>query len=570
MTSKSLFLISTVTDRYVCVEFFERRDYIINVDELTGRTNKLHNTYTMSESHGTSLRLKRHEDLAKVAAYVKQQVREKSIEQVGEDLSEDGDLVGLQIDADKNSIIWHDYGHHGTHLDFTPIAESVIKEFPEVEMECQEWWGQDVWNYAVADGKWQEYTLWKFVAYIDGKGEETLLEYKEPKDERTEEEKQEIRDNMCREMAERHSLQNPRVEMAVYAYDWYMLETSVEEFYRAKDGCVVKEWVDYGLVGIMPYFDELKWEECIGHVLLHPMEFAAELIKRARLGEDFCPQIATEMLLNGDTAGYFSLIEPTDKEWLMKQVEEREDVCAIYCLLHGMHHKYKYWTETFVDEDTNEEVELLRYEEVEGSTFEKSEGEEERLIQMVMEQKDHIIVEELTKLCSEIDDNQELLLERIEKGDEEAAQHMGYKYAYGDEANGIFIDYDQAAEYMKLAGEEFDVNNYREEADPHDFEYTLKGDAETLGTIRTMVDNLCQRFGTPGNELGMFVPLGSVMQELVGSFHYEGNILSMEQPNPDCLILKTEANKGEPLLYALRQRYENLNIEIRDEESGVN
>jgi len=37
----------------------------------------------MSESHGTCLRLKRHEDLKKVATYVKQQVREKSIEQVG-------------------------------------------------------------------------------------------------------------------------------------------------------------------------------------------------------------------------------------------------------------------------------------------------------------------------------------------------------------------------------------------------------------------------------------------------------------------------------------------------------
>ena len=78
MTSKSLFLISTVTDRYVCVEFFDKSDDIINVDELTGRTNKLHNTYTMSESHGTVLILKRHEDLEKVAAYVKQQVREKS------------------------------------------------------------------------------------------------------------------------------------------------------------------------------------------------------------------------------------------------------------------------------------------------------------------------------------------------------------------------------------------------------------------------------------------------------------------------------------------------------------
>ena len=541
----------------------------------------------MSESHGCVLTLKHHEDLEKVAAYVKQQVREKSLELLGEDLSEDDKYVGLRIKGKENEIIWHDYGHHGTHLDFNPISESVIKEFPDVEMERQGWWGQDVWNYAVVDGKWQEYTLWKFVVYTDGNGEEVQLEYKEPKDGRTEEERHEEREKMCKEMAERQSLMHPGVEIAVYAYDLYMLETSVDEFYRAKDGCTVKEWVDCGLVGIMPYFDELKWEECIGHVLLHPMEFAAELIKRARLGEDFCPQIATEMMMFGDTAKYFSLIEPSDKNWLMKLAEEREDIGAIYCLLHGMHRKYKYWNETFVDEDTNEEVECLRYDIVEGSTFEKNEGEEERLIQMVMEQKHRLSAEELTKLCFEIDDNKELLLERIKKGDEEAAifiddpiilqelcdkgnktaaEHMGYKYAYGDEANGIFVDYVKAAEYMKLAGEEFDANDYREDADPHDFKYTLTGDAETLGAIRTMVDNLCQRFGTPGNELGMFVPLGSVMQKLVGSPHYEGNILSMEQPTPDHLILKTEANKGEPLLYALRQRYENLSVEMKKAE----
>ena len=160
----------------------------------------------MSESHGTSLSLKRHEDLAKVAAYVKQQVREKSIEQVGEDLSEDGDLVGLHIDEEKNYIIWNDYGHHGNHLDFNPIAENVIKEFPGVEMERQGWWGpQAVWNYVIADGKWQQYTLWKFVAYTDGKGEEVQLEYREPKDGRSEEERHEERDKMCKEMAERLS-----------------------------------------------------------------------------------------------------------------------------------------------------------------------------------------------------------------------------------------------------------------------------------------------------------------------------------------------------------------------------
>ena len=282
----------------------------------------------MSESHGTCLTLKRHEDLEKVAAYVKQQVREKSIEQVGEDLSEDDKYVGLQINEEKNEIIWHDYGHHGDHLEFTPITESVIKEFPGVEMERQGWWGpQDIWNYVIVDGKWQKYIFWKFVAYTDGKGEEVQLEYKQLKDGRTEEEKHEERDRMCKEMAERLSRLHPDVEMAVYAYDWYELCTSVEEFYRAKDGHATKETVDRGLVAIMAsgYFDEMEWVESIGHVLLRPMEFAAELIRRAREDEDSCPQIATEMLMNGDAAKYVSLMKPADKEWLTKICSETDD-----------------------------------------------------------------------------------------------------------------------------------------------------------------------------------------------------------------------------------------------------
>ena len=543
----------------------------------------------MSESHGTVLILKHHEDLEKVAAYVKQQVREKSIEQVGIDLSErkGDDLVGLSIDEEKNRIYWCDYGHHGDHLDFDSIAECVIKVFPEVEMERQDDYGQSVWNYVIADGKWQEYTRWKFYAYIDGKGEELQLEYKEPKDGRTEEERHEERDNMCKEMAERLSRLHSGVEIAVYAYDWYMIYTIVDEFYRGKDGCAAKEWVDRGLAGIMPYFDVLEWVESIGQVLLHPMEFAAEVIKRAREGEDYCPAIAADMILNGDTAKYFSLIEPADKKWLMKRAEEHEDIGAIYCLLHGMHRKYEFWNETFIDEDTNEEVECLRSDIVEGSTFEKDEGEEERLIQMVMEQKHQLSVDELTKLCFEIDDNKELLLERIKKGDEEAAifiddpvilqelcdkgnktaaEHMAYKYAYGDEANGIFIDHKHAKQYMELAGKDYNPKDYEEEDMPREFDYILKGDAETLGNIRTMIDDLCHRFGTPDNEFGMYVPLGPVMKSLVGTPYYRGNIMSMNQDAPDCLTLHAEANYGGSLLYALRQAYTNLDIEVKETE----
>ena len=44
----------------------------------------------------------------------------------------------------------------------------------------------------------------------------------------------------------------------------------------------------------------------------------------------------------------------------------------------------------------------------------------------------------------------------------------------------------------------------------------------------------------------------------------------MEQPTPDHLILKTEANKGEPLLYALRQHFENLDIEMTVAADEIN
>ena len=552
----------------------------------------------MSERHGTTLILKRHEDFEKVATYVKQQVREKSLELRGEDLSEvNTDLVGLIIDEEKNEITWHDYGHHGEHLDFNPIAESVIKEFPEVEMERQGWWGQAVWNYIIADGKWQGYTLWQFVAYTEGKGEEVLLDYKEAEDERTEEEKREERNKMCKEMAEQQSRQQPNVEIAVYAYAYFEPYLIIEEFYRAKNGRASHEYVDGGIKRIFPYSVEFDWIENIGQVLLHPMECAAEIIKRARKDEPYIPLCATEMMLYGNTIEYFSLIEPSDKKWLMELAEERDDdACAIYCLLFGMHHKYRYWNETFVDEDTKEEVTVLRYELIDGSFFEKKEEDEERLIQKALApiMIVHRPVEELKKLCYEIHDNSKLLLERIRKGDEAAAEDIDdvatlqelcdkgnryaayelyYKHRWGDEANGIFINTQQARHYYDLAGDvpykgEWDESDDPGKEDPSEYEYTLTGDPRVIAHIHIMIDAFCQRFGTPGNELGMFVPQRILMKQLVGADteYYRGNILTVEQPAKDRLVITTEADRGEPLLYALRHAFNNLNVEMKEIE----
>ena len=315
------------------------------------------------------------------------------------------------------------------------------------------------------------------------------------------------------------------------------------------------------------------------------IECAPEIIKAAREGDIDQQCAAAKMMFYGFTADYFSLIEPADKKWLMELVEERGDVCAIYCLLFGMHHKYRYYNETFIDEDTKEEITVLRYESIDGFIFEQMEGEEERLIQKVMDEKGRFSVDELTRLCFEITDNTELLLERIRKGDEEAAlfiedpailqelcdkgnkcaaEEMACKYAYGNEENGIFIDHKKAAEYMKLAGEDYDPKDYKEAGFPREFDYTLRGNAATLNGIETMVLALCQRFGTPDNEMGMFVPLGSLMQMLVGSPYYEGNIISMKRESLDCLTFHTEANNGYPLLYAFRKAFEYLDVEMKE------
>jgi hypothetical protein len=61
------------------------------------------------------------------------------------------------------------------------------------------------------------------------------------------------------------------------------------------------------------------------------------------------------------------------------------------------------------------------------------------------------------------------------------------------------------------------------------------------------------------------VPQQILMKMLVGSDseYYRGNVLTMERKASDSLVITTEADKGEPLLYALRQCFENLDIDMK-------
>ena len=169
-----------------------------------------------------------------------------------------------------------------------------------------------------------------------------------------------------------------------------------------------------------------------------------------------------------------------------------------------------------------------------------------------------------------------VLQKLCEKGNKWAAYTLYDKYRWGDEEHGIFIDKERAKEYYDLAGdipykEEWDPTDEAGEEYPTTREYVLTGDSDTLDGIETLIRDLSQRFGIPENEedgLGLFVPQQQLIKLLVGSdsVYYRGNVQYLERKAPDRLVITTEADKGKPLLYALRQCFGNLNIEMKDAE----
>ena len=256
---------------------------------------------------------------------------------------------------------------------------------------------------------------------------------------------------------------------------------------------------------------------------------------------------------------------------------------------------YRHFTENFTDEDTSEEVSVERAELIDQNLSD----EEQQLIEDIAADVRSLSDEDFMAFDSTLSwfryrpfdeiglelvrrgdeagalgiHNVATLQELNEKGNRFAAYALYEKYRWGDEEQGIFIDVKKAKEYYDLAGDvlhkdEWDGSDDPGGENPSKYEYTLTGDPRVIAHIHIMIDAFCQRFGTPNNEFGMFVPQRILMKQLVGADteFYRGNVLNVEQPAKNCLVITTEADRGEPLLYALRQSFKNLDVEMKEEE----
>lgn len=244
---------------------------------------------------------------------------------------------------------------------------------------------------------------------------------------------------------------------------------------------------------------------------------------------------------------------------------------AVHVLVEGMTCKYHHWEENFLDEDTSEMVTVLRSESIEGETVftrdEKLLGQIGKNILTSFSTLSNDELKDLMFWCVSPEVKDVIDEELYRRDDPETIRHRGDLYQYGDEANGIFIDYEKAKNYYDRVGEEFDpVKVARENRNdavsveyPEFATYHIQGN--DVSVVKILLMELYDKYGEH-TEPFMYLPLEMVMKALVGSDAYVGYIQSLTEHSPEKIEFSAEFYGCDPiyLKYALKQCFPKLNV----------
>lgn len=149
-----------------------------------------------------------------------------------------------------------------------------------------------------------------------------------------------------------------------------------------------------------------------------------------------------------------------------------------------------------------------------------------------------------------------------EEGNLVAGLFLAHKHHFGDEELGIFRNPKKAKEMYIELGEPLEKGPFLGDFCPETAKYVFTGTAQDVEAVKVRIDKLAAKVGMPENELGLYIPVGALMKVLVGSRYYEGNVLYSELENSEKLVITAELDSPEKLLYAFRQAYPTLSIEM--------
>jgi len=260
------------------------------------------------------------------------------------------------------------------------------------------------------------------------------------------------------------------------------------------------------------------------------------------------------------------------KQKFLKQAQSG-DFRALDVVLNAAEQTFLEYTDFFEDDETHEIVPVPRKEMIERKRiFTDAEiGDVDAILLNIADHCETMSTDDLLFIAQKffLYDTIPFLDELHKRGDRWATIELARKNLWGDEEHGIFANFSKAKVLYDEVNEAYEIDGYDNSRpdEPSFYEYTLRGRPEDLNLVKQAIDQLIERYADE-MVIGFCLPQQFVMQLLVGtgdtSWRYRGEINSINASDSTCLVIKTIANDGEPLFYALRVCFRDIQVEMKE------
>lgn len=307
-------------------------------------------------------------------------------------------------------------------------------------------------------------------------------------------------------------------------------------------------------------------------------QFIEELAAVRNSSRDVQKQFLAD--LRESRTGYAHLMSPDDVNWIAPLALE-PFLPAVHIILDCMIKKLRFYDEEFFDEDLKENVVVERVDfDYDESTFAPDGELEKEIGERIVSSFPALSNVELNEYYGTFlpwEYRDKIQAELLKRKDKDALLRLAMDYRTGDEASGIFIDFDKAKQIYDLVGvkkgefddEDFDpvkeASELRENAInsfPEFAAFVVEG--PSAPAVKHLIEDLYDKFGEKG-EMYFYLPLEAMMKILVGSKHYVGYIQTLTEHSPEKIEFTAEFYSCSPdsLMYALQQCFEDLDVTFK-------
>ena len=302
------------------------------------------------------------------------------------------------------------------------------------------------------------------------------------------------------------------------------------------------------------------------------IEALRQQLEAARQGDsDKQKEFLASIISPHDEAAFIIEMDNKDLAWITPLALELFTP-AVEVLNFGMSMEMGFWKDMIHDNETGEDIPDLQFETNENETvFSRDEDLINQIAQKAMASLSTLSTEDLKRLqfCWLSEElNNAINEELYSRDDPDAICERGNQYYYGDEENGIFIDFEKAKAYYDRAPEvayeplAFVLRRrYDSEQAKHPIFATYHISGSEVPAMRALLQELFNKFGNH-TEPSKYLPLQVVMKALVGSDAYMGYIQSIDDKTPVNIEVEFYRAHTDSLKYALLQVFPDLKIEI--------